>query len=81
MAGGVYLILTFDKLALLANVCRNVLVYTVLLGLYFVTVGVVDMVWCVWNRDTKRRKRTTTTQRHATKPQFMHDSLTCHPIL
>ena len=72
IAGGVYLILTFDKLALLTNVCRNVLVYTVFLGVYFVTVVVVAVVWCVWKvREERRKARTTPRQRLKTKPQLL----------
>ena len=72
MAGGVYLILTFDKLALFTSVCRNVLVYTVFLGVYFVTVVVVAVVWCVWRVGEERRKaRTTPRQRLKTKPQLL----------
>ena len=60
MAGGVYLIVTFDKLALFTDVCRNVLAYTVLLGVYLVTVCVVAIVFCVWRlKDVQRRERTT----------------------
>ena len=72
MMGGFYLVVTFDTSALFTDVCRNVLAYTLLLGVYFVTVCVVGVVWCVWRvREVSRRERSTPRQRvRGTKPQF-----------
>ena len=67
-----YLIVNFDKLALLTDVCRNVLVYVVLLCVYSVTVCLVGGVWCVWRaRDRQRRERTSTRQRLDTTPKLL----------
>ena len=73
MAGGVYLITTFDKLALFTSTCRNLLAYVVLLGMYFVTVCVVGVVWWVWRvREARRRARTTPRQKvHRTRTQLL----------
>lgn len=72
LAGGVYLVANFDKVALLTDVCRNVMIYVVLLVVYLVTVCVVGMVWCVWRaRDLQRRGRTTTRQRLDTTPKLL----------
>ena len=70
MAG--FIIFTFDKLALFTSVCRNMVIYTVFLGVYFVTVVIVGVVWCVWRvREQRRRERSTPRQRHQTKPQLL----------
>ena len=72
MLGGVYLVVMFDSVALLTEVCRNVLAYTVLLGVYFVTVCTVGVVWCAWRgRDLGRRERSTTRQRLKTTPGLL----------
>ena len=72
LGGGVYLVIKFNKVALFSSVCRNLLVYVVLLFVYVVTVCLVGVVWCVWRvRERRRRERTTTKQRLDTTPKLL----------